>query len=440
MRRVSARETALSVLAACRQNGAWVDGALKAALKKDALDARDAALASRIAYGVMQNRLWLDYRLSKNLKQRPEKLDPLLLDILRIGAYQVLKMDKIPPSAAINEAVNMAKHHRFAWAGGLVNAVLRNALRQKDEPDRFSDAMDELSVRTSHPKALCERMVSLLGREEAAQFLSLNNESVPMSVQTNPLKTTAQELKAVLEGEGVEVSEHAFLEGCFELSSTGNLENLRAFQDGLFTVQDAAAKLAAMAACPKAGERVIDTCAAPGGKSIAMAMAMGNEGSILSCDVEEHKLALIEKNAERLGISIIQTRFADARVKDNNLTESADLVFCDVPCSGLGIIRKKPDIRYKDLSELAALPQIQRDILETASSYVKRGGTLIYSTCTVLPEENEAVTDDFLARHHDFTYETFTLPAPLGTVEGHITLWPQRHGMDGFYICRMKRS
>jgi len=149
---------------------------------------------------------------------------------------------------------------------------------------------------------------------------------------------------------------------------------------------------------------------------------------------------LIEKNAERLGVKILKTRFADARVKDNDLAGKFDLVFCDVPCSGLGIIRKKPDIRYKDLAEIAALPNIQSDILEAASSYVRPGGTLIYSTCTVLPEENEKVTDAFLARHKDFHYETFTLPAPIGTAEGHITLWPQRHSTDGFYICRMTRN
>ncbi len=440
MRTDPARETALAVLMACRQNGAWVDGALKAALKKNALDSRDAAFASRIAYGVMQNRLWLDHRLGRNLKQRPEKLDPLLLDILRIGAYQLLKMDKVPASAAINEAVEMAKRHRFSWASGLVNAVLRNVARQKEERDSFSDDLTALSVTTSHPKALTKRMVELLGREEAERFLLSNNESVPTTVQVNTLKTSAAELKAALEAEGVGVLAHPYLENCFELSSTGNLETLESFRAGLFTVQDAAAKLAVLAASPKAGDRVIDTCAAPGGKSIAMAMAMGNKGSIFSCDVEEHKLTLIEKNAERLGISIIQTRYADACVKDNDLTERFDLVFCDVPCSGLGIIRKKPDIRYKDLAGIAALPQIQSDILETASSYVRPGGTLIYSTCTVLPEENEKVTDAFLARHKDFHYEPFTLPAPIGTVEGHITLWPQRHGTDGFYICRMTRN
>ncbi len=442
MRGSSARETALAVLMACRQNGAWVDGALKAALKKSALDSRDAALSSRIAYGVMQNRLWLDHCLAKNLKQRPEKLDPLLLDILRIGAYQLLLMDKVPVSAAINEAVEMAKRRRFSWAAGLVNAVLRNVARRKSEfeNETFSDPIEGLSVRTSHPRALTERMVELLGREEAEKFLRLNNESVPTSVQTNTLKATSAQLRSALEAEGVSVDTHAYLENCFELSSTGNMESLKAFQEGLFTVQDAAAKLAVLTAAPKAGMQVIDTCAAPGGKSIAMAMAMQNEGSILSCDVEEHKLALIERNAERLGVSIIQTALKDARVKDNSLTKSMDLVFCDVPCSGLGIIRKKPDIRYKDLDELTALPRLQSDILETASSYVKPGGTLIYSTCTVLPEENEDVTDAFLTRHKEFTYESFNLPSPIGTVEGHITLWPQRHGTDGFYICRMHRN
>lgn len=440
MRVDRAREAALDALAACRRNGAWIDGALKQVLKRDGLSGRDAAFASRIAYGVMQSRIYLDRCLARCLTQRPEKLEPLLLDILRIGAYQILLMDKVPVNAAVNEAVEMAKAHKLSRAAGLVNAVLRNVDRRRGEPLAFADELEALSVQTSHPRALVERMVGLLGAEEAEAFLRADNEPVPTTIQTNTLKTTAKQLCASLEDESVTVEPHPWLADCFTVSGTGDLEGLRAWREGWFTVQDAAAKLTALAAAPKAGSFVIDTCAAPGGKSFAMAMCMEGKGHILSCDVEEHKLRLMEAGAERLGIECMEVRLADGRVCDEALAEKADVVVCDVPCSGLGIIRKKPDIRYKDMASLAGLPAIQSAILDNASRYVRRGGTLVYSTCTVLPEENERVTDAFLRAHPDFTYDTFALPGPIGTVEGHITLWPQRHGTDGFYICRMTRK
>ena len=440
MRVDRAREAALEALAACRRNGAWVDGALKQVLRQSALSGRDAAFASRIAYGVMQNRLYLDRHISRCLTQRIEKLEPLLLDILRIGAYQLLLMDKVPVNAAVNEAVEMAKAHRLARAAGLVNAVLRNIDRRRGEPLIFSDPLEGLSVQTSHPRALVERMTALLGKEEAERFLRANNEPIPTVIQTNTLKVDAATLRASLEGEGVRVTPHPWLADCFEISGTGSLESLRAWREGRFMVQDAAAKLAALAAAPKAGDFVIDACAAPGGKSFAMAMCMEGQGKILSCDVEAHKLRLMEAGAERLGIACMEVRLANGSVFDETLAEKADVVVCDVPCSGLGIIRKKPYIRYKDMDSLVGLPAIQSTILDNASRYVRRGGTLIYSTCTVLPEENEGVTDAFLCAHPDFTYDTFLLPGPIGAVAGHITLWPQRHGTDGFYICRMTRT
>lgn len=434
-----AREAALEVLTACRRNGAWVDGALKQSLRKNALAGRDAAFASRLAYGATQYRLLLDAHLARCLRQRPEKLEPQLLDILRLGAYQLLLMDKVPASAAVNESVELAKAHKLARAAGLVNAVLRSVDRKRGEPLSFCDRTEELSILTSHPRALVERLAAVYG-EETEALLRANNELVPTVIHVNHLKTTADALRASLESEGVAVTPHPWLADCFLLSATGDLESLTAWREGHFTVQDAAAKLTALAAAPKRGDFVIDTCAAPGGKSFAMAQCMEGEGRILSCDVEEHKLRLMELGAQRLGIDCMEVRLADGSRFDPSLAEAADVVVCDVPCSGLGIIRKKPDIRYKALEPLAALPALQRAILENASRYVRPGGTLVYSTCTVLPEENEGVTDAFLRDHTDFAYDSIPLPAPLGTVDGHITLLPHRHGTDGFYICHMKRK
>ena len=226
---------------------------------------------------------------------------------------------------------------------------------------------------------------------------------------------------------------------CWLLTGAGDLEEQAAFQEGWFLVQDAAAKAAVLAAGPKPGQRVLDVCAAPGGKTFSAAMAMEDRGEIISCDIHPHKLALIEKGAERLGLACVRTELADGRENRAAWNESFDLVLCDVPCSGLGIIRKKPDIRYKDSEKLAGLPRVQRAILDNACRYVRPGGVLLYATCTILPEENSRVTAAFLAAHPDFHQEPFRLPGGEET-DGSLTLWPQRHGTDGFYICKMRRS
>lgn len=440
-RRPTARDTALEVLMQVSGANAWSDGSLKRTIAKNGLDNRDAALASRIAYGVIQNKMLLDYYIGCYCTRRPSHLEPVILNILRIGAYQILFMDKVPHRAAVNEAVEMVKRNGRPKASGLVNAVLRkfvtNWLDMPALPD--DSAASRLSVRYSHPKWLVQRLLDRLGEEEAERFLQCDNEIVPTTIQTNKLKVTEEELEKELRLAGVTVERHPWLPGCFFLSGTGDLERLEVFQQGHFLVQDAAAHLVSLAALPEEGSRVMDVCAAPGGKSFSLAIDMGDRGEILSCDIHAHKLQLIERSAQRLGISCIRTALADGREMHAAWQGQADLVVADVPCSGLGIIRKKPDIRYKNPDELAGLPEIQRAILNNVCNYVRPGGVLIYSTCTVLEAENEAVTDDFLSEHPDFMRETFTLPQPIGTVDGQITLWPQRLGTDGFYICKMRR-
>ena len=268
----------------------------------------------------------------------------------------------------------------------------------------------------------------------------MNNQVVPTTIQTNPLKGTPEELEKLLRQTGAQVEPHPWLAGCFSVSGTGDLEQLSAFREGRFTVQDAAARLVATVAAPAPEDRVLDVCAAPGGKSFAMAMDRRDRGQILSCDVHPHKLKLIDSGAQRLGITSIRTALADAREEHAAWLEQADVVVADVPCSGLGIIRKKPDIRYKNPRDLAQLPAIQGDILENVCRYVRPGGVLVYSTCTVLPEENQEIIHVFLSRHPEFRRETFTLPGPVGLCDGEATLWPQRLGTDGFYICRMRRK
>ena len=437
-----ARETALTVLLQISGANAWSDGSLKRIIARNGLDSRDAALATRLAYGVIQNRMLLDYYIGCYCSQRPHHLEPVVLNILRLGGYQILFLDKIPHRAAVNEAVEMVKRRGRPKAAGMVNAVLRkfvaNWLDMPALPQTSTAAY--LSVRYSHPQWLVQRLLDRLGEEETEQFLRCDNEVVPTSIQTNRLKITDGELERELHMADVAVEPHPWLNGCFQITGTGDLEHLTAFKQGHFLVQDAAARLVAIAAAPQCGDRVLDVCAAPGGKSFAMAIDMEDKGEILSCDIHPFKVRRMEESARRLGITCVRAMLADAREEHAGWKEQADLVVADVPCSGLGIIRKKPDIRYKDPKELAKLPELQRQILNSAAACVRPGGVLIYSTCTVLRAENEAVTDAFLADHPDFSREPFIMPGPIGSTDGQITLWPHRLGTDGFYICRMRKK
>ncbi len=434
------RDAALEALLQMERKGAWSDGSLKRITAQAGLDSRDAALCTRLTYGVVQNRTLLDYYIDCWCSQRAARLEPVVAAALRLGLYQILFMDKVPDRAAVHETVELVKRHGKTRTAGMVNAVLRKCAASKNAlpPLPQKDLAARLTVQYSHPRWLVERLLALVGAQEAEEFLRLDNEPVPTVIQTNTLKTTPSALSEELAAEGVQVRPHPWLAGCFEVTGTGDMERLPAFAEGRCTVQDAAARLTAMAAAPHAGERVLDVCAAPGGKSFAMAMLMEDRGEILSCDIHPHKLKLIESGAARLGITSVRTALADGRERHAAWVGQADAVLTDVPCSGLGIIRKKPDIRQKDPALLSALPAVQGAILDNAAGYVRSGGVLVYSTCTVLPEENGGVIEAFLAAHSEFTKEQFTLPG-IGSCGGEVTLWPQRHGTDGFYICRLRR-
>ena len=436
---MSARKEALSVLTACRVRGAWADAALNAHLER--LSPADAGLCSRIVYGVIQNETLLDFYLSGFCSQKLDHLQPPLADVLRIGAYQILFLDRVPDSAAVHTSVELAKGAGRGQAAGLVNAVLRRLCREKEAlpaiPDR--DEARYLSIRYSHPKWLVKRLLAMLGRAGAEAFLKNSNSLPPAAAQVNRCRCTAAEAQRALAGEGVQAEEHPWLPDCLLLRGTGDLERLRAFRDGMIYIQDPAARLAVMAAGLRPGDRVLDVCAAPGGKSFAAAIAMGDRGEILSCDLYENKLRRIREGAARLGLTSIHPQAADGRAFREDWAESFDCVLVDAPCSGLGILRKKPDIRRKKADGLFALPVVQSAILDNAARYVRPGGTLLYSTCTILPEENEEVTDAFLGAHPEFSRERFSLPSPIGSAEGQTTLWPHLHDTDGFYICRMTR-
>ena len=430
-----ARYTALRALVACRTAKAWSDAVLNDYIHQASLSPRDAGLASTLCYGVLQNQALLDHFIDQFLTGR-KRLQPMLRDILRIAVYQILFLDRIPDSAAVNEAVKQAKKQFSQRESGLVNGLLRNLIRNKDD----LAAPKDYSILYSHPAELVDLIKDSVGKNLRA-VLEADNTSPETSVVTNTLKTTPQELKGSLEASGVEVQEHPWLSGCFLLKGTGNLINLPAFSQGLMQIQDAAARLAVDIINPLPGMNVLDLCAAPGGKSMAAAMHMNNCGTITSCDLHGGKLSQIENTAQRLGIDIISTRENDSSVFCSEFENRFDVVIADVPCSGLGVIRKKPDIRYKDVCEMAQLPALQRQILEQGAKYIKTGGKLLYSTCTILKRENQDVVNGFLQDHSEFSLETLSLPAGVTAQEnGMLTLYQGIDHCDGFFLCLMRKN
>ena len=367
-----------------------------------------------------------------------------VVQALRLGAYQMLFLTRIPHSAAVDRSVALTRAHcKNPRAPGMVNAILRSLERSLDQLPTIpqEDPAAYYGTLYSHPAWLVEELLDELGSEGAAAFLRANNSQPPMTAMVNTVRAGAEEVAASLEAQGVEVKPHPWLENCLILSRSGSVEELEAFQKGLFYIQDPASRLAVLASGAAAGMRVLDVCAAPGGKSFAAAIQMEDRGEVVSCDLHPYKKTLIHRGAERLGLSCVQALTADGKVRRTEWEGGFDLVLVDAPCSGLGVIRKKPDIRYKDPEPLASLPAVQSAILDNACAYVKPGGVLLYSTCTILRRENQAVTDRFLEEHPGFVREGFSLPGPAGEVpEGQLTLWPQVHGTDGFYLCRLRKE
>ena len=433
---MAARETALNVLIAVRKESAWSNGVLKTYIQRDKLSPKDAALATRLCYGVIQNRALLDFYLQQLLSGKLKDLHPVVRDILHLGLYQIYRMDRIPDSAAVNESVQLAKKYcKFPKAPGLVNGVLRSAVRTAGElktPRGYAELY-------SHPQELIDFLKPYVGSVHLADMLEANNAIPSMTVQVNLQKISVEALTECLEKEGVSVRPHSVFPQCLILDNTGNIEQLASFRDGLFYVQDPAAWLSVQCAQIMEGDRVLDCCAAPGGKSFAAAMC--GAGEITSCDIHSHKIELIEKGAQRLGFAQIKAQCLDATQFVPQWQDQMDVVIADVPCSGYGIIRKKPDIRYNLPSTMADLPDLQYQILNNQARYVRPGGTLLYSTCTLAHRENEGVVEKFLKEHPEFKLRELPLPSSIcQTTEGMLRLIPGQYDTDGFFICCMRRE
>ncbi|MDY3710991.1 MAG: 16S rRNA (cytosine(967)-C(5))-methyltransferase RsmB [Agathobaculum sp.] len=439
------RETAAFALFSMAEDGAWSDGALRFYLSRAGLTGRDAALAARLTYGTVQNELLLDWYLRRFSSVRLKKIAPRVRICLRLGLYQLVLLDRIPAHAAVDETVALVKKHCRAneRTVAFANAVLRGAARAAqagalpalDCPDKQS----YYALKYSHPAWLVQLWTQQFGEKETEALCRADNAEVPVSVRVNTRKASPAALREELAQAGITAVPHrAFTD--ILLCSGGDVTALPAFAAGRLTVQDAASALAAAVVGAQPGETVLDCCAAPGGKSFAIAGAMDDCGRVLSCDVYEHKLKRIQEGAARLGLSSIETVLQDAAQPREEWRGMADRVLCDVPCSGLGIIRKKPEIRYKDPAALEALPALQADILRNCARYVKPGGTLVYSTCTILRRENEAVVRAFLAENDGFEPAAWSHPVCGAAGDGMMTLLPHRHDTDGFFIAKMRKK
>ena len=435
-----ARRAALTVLEKCRRAGAWSDAALGSVMDQAGLTGPDRALCAALCYGVQQNRTWLDYAIAQVSSLPLNRVEPKVLDLLRLSLYQLMFLRRVPAYAAVSQGVELCRVLGYARAAGYVNAVLRrlSALERLPEPE--GGLAERLTVTASHPRWLVDLLLTRLGAAEAEEFLRLDNAVPPVKLQTNTLKITTAALAERLAAEGVDTVPEGSVPDCLLAREPGDLRSTAAFREGLVYVQDSAAKCAVLAADPRAGERVLDVCAAPGGKSFAAAIAAGGQAEVTACDLHENKLKRVREGAARLGLTLRETLAADGRVNRPEWNGRFDLVMVDAPCSGLGVIAKKPDIRWKDPADFAGLPAVQSAILANAARYVRPGGRLLYATCTVRREENEAVAEGFLAAHPEFSPRDFTTPFGAESAGGMLQLWPQRHGTDGFFIAEMRRD
>ena len=425
------------------EGGGYTNLVLDSALGEEGLSLKDRAFAGTLIFGTLERQITLDYQLDRLLRKPVAKLDREVAVALRLGAYQIFYLDGVPARAAVDESVKLVRKLGKSSAAGLVNGVLRNLLREDMPiryPDRAADPIGYDAVRLS-----CDRSIIALLQHSyggcGLQMLERAFDKPPRYLRVNTLKTTADQLIERLQDEDLDAKRHPILPDCL-LVNGGDLTETEAFWEGLFHAQDVSAQSILQALDPKPGERVIDVCAAPGGKSFTAAQMMEDRGEIYAFDLYPSRLEAVDKGAKRLGIASIQTEAVDGSKGNATLFGKADRVLCDVPCSGLGTIRRKPDIRFKNVHDFVGLPPLQYGILKAAACYLKVGGTLLYSTCTLNPEENEAVVDRFLRDHPSF--QPSPLPKLFGSVGGtedwRAILTEEDFGGDGFFLAKMIRT
>lgn len=431
---INPRQLAFEALIKIEKEGAYSNIALDSLLSKTDCDTRDRAFVSNLFYGVIERKITLDYQISC-YTDKSKKMKPELLAVLRIGAYQLLYMDKVPSSAAVNESVKLAKKNGLSFASGLVNAVLRKIDNTGLNLPSDENYSDYLSIKYSCPTWLINKWIKEYGCENTQKILEHSLGANKNYIRVNNVKTTEAELIEKLGEEGV-IARKTDIENCLEISfSAKSVEKLEAFKQGLFHVQDLSCQLCIKALAAQKGNRVFDLCAAPGGKTYTIAEEIENCGEVLSFDIHPHRVSLIESGANRLGLSAIKALEGDATFY-NEYLGTADAVLCDVPCSGFGIIGKKPEIKYKDPDEAKQLPALQLEIIKNGAKYVKPGGRLVYSTCTLARNENEKVCEKFLADASDF--KPVCISGNNDTP--YKTILPHEYDSDGFFIACFERK
>ncbi len=432
---LNARKVAFDAIVKLERDSAFSNLTLDAYLNRYEMDIRDKSFVSALFYGVIERRITLDYNLSLYLQKPLNKLKPEAVTLLRIGAYQILFMDKVPSSAAVNESVKLSKKC-CSYASGLINAVLRKLDKNGLQLPEKSDSASYLSVKYSCEKWLCEQWINEYGFKNAEGVLSASAGSPDTFIRVNTVKTSADELISELQNEGIDC-EKTYLDNAVKIKLHGkDIEKLSTYRKGLFHVQDLASQLCVKALNPIEANTVFDLCSAPGGKAYTTAEYMGNEGRVLCFDKYESRVELIKKGAQRLGLDAITGAVSDALIYREDLG-TADRVLCDVPCSGTGIIRRKPEIKYKSCQELEGLPEIQYAILKNGSKYVKKGGRLVYSTCALSKCENEGVCERFLEENSEFVPVT---ALPDVSDKPFVTLMPHINLSDGFFIACFERK
>ncbi len=428
------REIALKIVYKIDKEEAYSNIELNEQIKQNRknLTEKDIGLISEIVYGVTTWRLTLDEIIKKYSKIKIKKISPWILNILRMGIYQIIFLDKIPKSAAVNESVNLAKRYGHASSSNFVNAILRKI--EKNDYEEFfkiEDDIERISKTTSMPKWIVEELMKSNDEKEVEQICKNSNIKPKVTIRVNTLKINKQELIERLKEKNTECKETAEkLDDFLILEKVKNIENVEEFKQGYFTIQDISAGQTAKILNPQPGELVLDACSAPGGKTTYMAELMKNKGKIEAWDIHEHRTKLVEQNAQRLGINIIETKVKDASLYDESLKEKFDKILLDVPCLGIGVIKRKPDIKWQRKPEdIEKITEIQKKILNNCSKYLKNNGTIVYSTCSILKDENEEVVNEFLKENSEYYIKP----------EETRNILPNQEE-DGFFICKIYKK
>lgn len=433
------RQTAFDILYKIYKDSAYSNLALDSFLDSASFSGADRAFVSAIVYGTCERTITIDYQLSLYLNQPLKKLKMQVLTILRMGAYQILFMDKVPVSAAVNESVKLAKNNSAAFASGLVNAVLRKVASAGLVLPGEENSFLYKSVKYSCPEWMLKLWSDSYGAENSDGIAETSLGAPQTVIRVNTLKTDCESLMNSLNAKGIFTQKCDIVENALILKKSGSLKELDEYKNGLFHVQDIASQLCCKALNAKDDETVLDICSAPGGKAFTIAEMMSDGGRIIACDIYNSRLSLIKSGAERLGLRSIHTALNDGSVYNKDIP-LADKILCDAPCAGLGVIRRKPEIRFKSAAEVDKLPEIQYSILTISAKYLKPGGVLVYSTCSLNPKENEDIFTRFISENPDFE-PINVLPdvARVGSGGYTLTLMPHIHGSDGFFISAFRR-